>query len=69
MAGDVSAFAGSIATLAFECEATTGSTFPANENYFNLDDIQFSAQAIPEPSEILLAALGALFLGFRRRSR
>lgn len=69
MAGDVSAFAGSTATLAFQCEATTGGTFPANENYFNLDDIQFSAQAIPEPSTFALAALGALLLGFRSRRR
>ena len=67
MAGDVSAFAGNTATLAFLCAATSGGTFPANENYFNLDDIQFSPSSIPEPSGLALVALGALLLGFRRR--
>lgn len=66
MAGNVSAFAGNPATLAILCEATTGGTFPANENYFNLDGIQFSTQSVPEPSAFALAALGALLLGFRR---
>jgi hypothetical protein len=66
MGGNVSAFAGDTATLAFLCQATTGASFPANENYFNLDNIQFSTSPVPEPSEIALTALGALFLCFRR---
>jgi hypothetical protein len=66
MAGNVSAFAGTTATLTVLCEATTGSTFPANENYFNLDGIQFSSVVVPEPSAIALTALGALLLAFRR---
>jgi hypothetical protein len=59
MAGNVSAFANTTATLAFLCEATTGGTFPSNENYFNLDDIQFSPSPVPEPSEFALITFGA----------
>jgi hypothetical protein len=66
MAGNISAFADTTVTLAVLCQATTGGTFPANENYFNLDDIQFSSSAVPEPSEFALGTLGALLLGFRR---
>jgi len=65
MAGDVSAFAGNTATLAFLCGATPG-PFPANENYFNLDDIKFSASSVPEPSTFGLIGLGGLTFGFRR---
>jgi hypothetical protein len=36
------------------------------ENFWNIDDIQFSSTAIPEPSSVALGALGALLLGFRR---
>ena len=66
MVGDVSAFAGTTANLTFLCAATQGGGFPANENYFSLDNIQFSAVPVPEPSEFALAALGTLLLGFRR---
>ena len=37
--------------------------------YFELDDIIFSPNSIPEPSAFALTALGALFLGFSRRRR
>jgi len=66
MGGDISAFAGTTAVLTVLCQATTGGTFPSNENIFNLDDIQFSPTSVPEPSEFALGALGALLLGFRR---
>ena len=35
-------------------------------NAWNIDDIQFSPSAVPEPGEFALGALGALLLGFRR---
>ena len=66
MAGNVSAFAGSTATLAVLCQAIQGGAFPANENVFNLDDIQFSSSSVPEPSALALGALGAFLLGFHR---
>jgi hypothetical protein len=69
MAGDVSAFAGTTADLTFLCEATQGGTFPANENIFNLDDIQFSVSPVPEPGTLALFASGAVLLGLRRRRR
>jgi hypothetical protein len=36
------------------------------ENFWNIDDIQFSSTAVPEPNEFALGALGALLLGLRR---
>jgi hypothetical protein len=36
------------------------------ENAVLLDNIQFSPVPVPEPSEFALAALGAVFPGFRR---
>jgi hypothetical protein len=67
MAGDVSAFAGTTAALTILCEAIQGSAFPANENIFNLDNIQFSSSPVPEPRSLALGALGALLFGLRRR--
>jgi len=67
MAGDVSAFAGNTAALTFLCEATQGGGFPANENFFNLDDIQFSISPVPEPSTLALLATGAVVLDLRSR--
>ena len=58
---DVSAFAGQMEALTFSAlEVSTG------YNDWNIDNIQFSTQPVPEPSELALVALGALFLGFRR---
>ena len=62
MAGDVSAFAGTTATLAVLCQATQGAAFPGNENIFNLDGIQF----VPEPNCLALVGLGGIFFGLRR---
>jgi hypothetical protein len=59
---DISTFAGQSERLMF-------SALEGNNNFWNIDDIQFSSLPIPEPSELALATLGALFLGFCRRSR
>jgi MYXO-CTERM domain-containing protein len=63
---DIGAWAGQTAQLSFTVFAEN----PHMDNqYLSLDAIQFSAQPVPEPNEFALAALGALFLGFRRRRR
>jgi hypothetical protein len=61
LAGNISAFAGSVAQLTF---STTTGNFGGDGLY--LDDIQFSTTAVPEPSEFALTALGGLLLGFPR---
>jgi hypothetical protein len=63
---NISSWAGQTAQLSFTVFAQ--SPYQNNE-YLYLDAIQFSTQSIPEPSAFALAALGALFLGFRRRKR
>jgi hypothetical protein len=63
---NVSAWAGQTAELAFTLLAENPH---ANNELVSLDAIQFSTQSVPEPSTFALAALGALFLGFRRRKR
>jgi hypothetical protein len=67
MVGDVSAFAGTTADLTVLCEATPGPVFPANENIFNLDNIQFSVSPVPEPETLALFATGAFLLALHRR--
>lgn len=66
MGGDIGAFAGNTETLAFLCQATAGGTYPEDENYFNLDNIQFSSSPVPEPGALTLSAVGSLFLAWRR---
>jgi hypothetical protein len=55
---DISQYAGQTGQLLFTVY---------NDNYAELDNIQFSSIPVPEPSEFALAALGALLLGFHRR--
>jgi hypothetical protein len=55
---DISAYAGETGQLLF--------TAPANDSAL-LDNIQFSASPVPEPSVFALTALGGLLLGFLRR--
>jgi hypothetical protein len=60
--GDISSFGGQVTMLSITEPAPTG--IPPSA--FLLDNIQFSSSAVPEPSELALAALGALLLGFCR---
>jgi hypothetical protein len=60
-----SSLAGQDATLSITEPAPT-TPFPTE---LELDDIIFSPSSIPEPSELALAAMGALFLGFCRRNQ
>lgn len=59
MGGDISAIAGQTGQMLFI--ALPGTVF--NAGYGLLDNIQFSAQAIPEPGVYGLFAFGALLLG------
>ena len=57
--GDISAFGGQ--TVEFELAA-----LPPNSNW-TIDSIEFSSQAVPEPSVLTLVALGSVFLIWRLR--
>jgi hypothetical protein len=63
MAGNISAFAGQTGQLLFT--ALPGTDLSAG--YGLLDNIQFSASAVPEPSSLGVVALGALLFRFGRR--
>ena len=54
---DISSFAGQSGQLVFTAFGNT---------WAEIDNIQFSSTAVPEPSGLALAALGTLLLGFRR---
>ena len=58
-AADISTFANQTQTLKF-------SALQGVNNYWEIDDIQFSSSPIPEPSTFALTALGGLLLAFRR---
>jgi hypothetical protein len=64
LAGDISAFAGSLATLTFSAALNR-----VGDNALYFDDIQFSSSPVPEPSSLALGAFGALFFGLRRWKR
>jgi hypothetical protein len=59
--GDVSSFAGQVAALSF----TVPPAAVAQPSMFELDNIQFSNQAVPEPGVFGLSVLGVLVLGWR----
>jgi hypothetical protein len=61
LAGDISVFAGSLATLAFSVAPNR-----TGDNGVYFDDIQFSSTSVPEPGVLAFGALGALLLGFSR---
>lgn len=52
--------------LAGQSEQLMFSALEGINNFWNIDDIQFSTESIPEPTEFVLATLGTLLLGFRR---
>ena len=52
--GDISAFGGQTVELEF-------AALPPNSNW-TIDSIEFSSQAVPEPSVLTLVALGSVFL-------
>ena len=58
-ATDISTFANQTQTLKF-------SALQGVNNYWEIDDIQFSSSPVPEPSGFALTALGGLLLGCRR---
>jgi hypothetical protein len=65
MAGDVSAFAGQTLELKFLCEGT-GTPYAYNtsvESGFEMDNINFSTVAIPEPSSYAALISGTALLG------
>ncbi len=71
MACDVSAFAGKTVDLGFEALGNSeplSSVPPDFEDYFELDDIQFSPQSVPEPASIALVACSFAVV-LRRRQR
>lgn len=54
------------AGMAGQSEQLVFSALPGNNNYWELDNIQFSSSPIPEPSELALAAFGIFLLAFVR---
>ena len=71
MAGDISAFAGSTAQLMIKAAGTSGMGNFYVENYFDVDDISFSPNPVPEPSTALLAVTGfaAVLLSFHAKKK
>jgi len=58
---DVSSFSGQTETLSFSALEAFG-----GYNNWNIDNIQFSSSAVPEPSVLALSGLGGLLLACRR---
>jgi len=60
--GDISAFAGQIETLTFNAPIGVN-------NYWELDDIQFSSLAVPEPDVLSIFGIGALLFRYAQKLR
>jgi hypothetical protein len=68
VASDYTLYSASIpAGFAGQSEQLAFSALEGNNNYWTLDDIQFSTSSVPEPSALGLSALGGLFLAWRCR--
>ncbi len=66
---DVSAYAGETVTLEFE-KMVHDPTNPGSHGIVDLDGIAFSTFVVPEPSSLILLAVGVLSLaGYCRRRR
>ena len=64
---DYSMYGGNIpAGLAGQLEPLTFTAPQGENNYWEIDDIQFSQSSVPEPGILGLLVLGGLFFGFRR---
>ena len=65
LVGDISAFAGTTSQLTIADAVNPTDSFyllPNTENLFELDDISFSPNVVPEPSTLTLLALGVVGL-------
>lgn len=58
--GDISAFAG-------QSEQLTFTASPENNNYWSLDNIQFSSSPVPEPGSLRLFSVFVLLLCWRKK--
>ncbi len=61
---DISAFAGQTEQLMFSALNVSSGI-----NAWDIDNIQFSSTAVPEPSEFAFTALGIMIVGFRKRQK
>ena len=64
--GDISAFAGTTATLTFAAASLPG-PFPDDEVIYDVDDISFSPEPVPEPVSSTVILLGGIICGRRHR--
>jgi hypothetical protein len=59
LAGDISAYAGSVAQLKIST--------PDSDDWLYFDDVQFSSSSVPEPSSYSLMIVCGLLLGWRMK--
>ena len=57
-------YGGNVSAFANQSEQLTFTAPNGNNNFWEIDDIQFSPSAVPEPSEFALGAIGSLLFGF-----
>ena len=59
-------YAADISVFANQTQNLTFSALQGVNNYWEIDDIQFSSSSVPEPSTFALSFLGVLFFSWRR---